>query len=430
MSKFLLIDYGASRIKSALYNDVNQLPAGLFESVGSFLKFGNSTKIESSFFSDSLILHLDYYSNKIKELNVDDNLKIYICSEMHGFSLIPNNSTIENFYYSWRFHHVNTNSALEVLDKNNFLKNTSMTLRAGLPVVNVLAEYLSNTLNENCSFLTLPQLICNDLGEQYNHVCKTLLHSSGFYSNLGETENSSLITGYDLSITFPKVLDDYSQPIGLVNYQNNEYNMYFGFGDLQAAFIGSDINDNQILINIGTGSQIISNSSNQSSFGLEERPFFNNQKLKCVTHIPAGRFLDSWCKFYNNLNKTNNFWTELSILNLNDFKNELIHIDFDSFLETKSSSFIKIDRLISENSGITNKNILASLVKSFADQYLGYLRNAVHEDVEIVLGGGVPSSIPVLEDLISEGLTREVKILKNNNDLTLEGLRAFLIKGF
>ena len=53
MSQVLLIDYGASRIKSILYNSIDDQPIALFESAGSFIKYGNYSKIPGSFFSKS-----------------------------------------------------------------------------------------------------------------------------------------------------------------------------------------------------------------------------------------------------------------------------------------------------------------------------------------------------------------------------------------
>ena len=427
MSNVLLIDYGASRIKSAFYSSINESPVAIFESDGSYMKYGNSNKIPNSFFSDSLITHLDFYFSKINKLNLKQDVKIFLCCEMHGFSLVNKNSTDE-FYYSWRFNHPNSQSALQELRNKNFIEKTKMIPRPGLPVVNILSDFLQNNLNERSTLLTLPQIICNNLGQHNNTACMTLLHSTGFFTGAGEKEDSHFITGYEFPINFPTVLRDYNEPLGFIHYRGYKYNIYFGFGDLQAAFFGSDIKDNEILINIGTGSQIICNSKNKSTFEQEERPFFNNDKLKCITHIPAGRFLDSWSKFYNNLDVENNFWVELSLLDKIDFDIEYIEIDFNSFLSTESSSFDIIQNRIIKDNKLGYKDLLVSLIKSFANQYLYYLDGLVHKDSVIVMGGGIPKKIPVLSDIIKADLDREVRIIDDDEDLTIKGLRDFLIK--
>ena len=430
MSQVLLIDYGASRIKSILYNSIDDQPIALFESAGSFIKYGNYSKIPGSFFSKSLILHLDYYSDKISILRKDCDVKIYLCSEMHGFCLLEQDSFSSTFYYSWRFKEKSTDSALEILNNRGFHSKTRMMLRAGLPVVNILASSLNNELGDKSTFLTLPQLICRELGDHYNLACKTLLHSSGFYTDLGAKEDALDITGIDLPISFPSPLNDYEKPLGFIGYKSHKYNLYLGFGDLQAAFLGSNLAQNEILINIGTGSQIISNSRNNSTFGLEERPFFNNEKLKCVTHIPAGRFLNSWCKFYDTLNSNNNFWKELSQLTYEDLEGFNIDIKFDLYLDSESEYFEQIDDLTSNNSRITPKVLLTSLMISFCNQYLSYLEDSITKNSRIILGGGIPNKVPVIGNIIEKKMKRKVRIKKDEHDLTLIGLRNFINRGF
>ena len=72
--------------------------------------------------------------------------------------------------------------------------------------------------------------------------------------------------------------------------------------------------------------------------------------------------------------------------------------------------------------------MLVSLTKSFANQYLYYLDGFVHKGSAIVMGGGIPKKIPVLSDIIKENLDREVRIIDDDEDLTIKGLRDFLIK--
>jgi len=430
MSEVLLIDYGASRIKSVYYSSIFESHIDSFESEGSFMKYGNSKSIPSSFFSNSMVCHLDYYFHESGIKKSKKDLKIYICSEMHGYALVPEGGSKEVLYSSWRFNHSKTDIAIKILEENNFIAKTMMKLRPGLPVVNVLGEFLDNNLKKNSVFLTLPQLICNELGEHYGRACKTILHSSGFYSELGEKEDVYLITGQNLPISFPSVLDDYAKPIGCISFKGYEFNLYFGFGDLQAAFVGSEVKNDQILINIGTGSQIISNSKNKSSFGLEERPFFNNEKLQCISHIPAGRFFESWNKFYKRLDLNINFWEQLINLGENDFKEGVLEINFNSFLDSESSAFDEIYNMVKTNNKISQKTILKSLINSFANQYSSFLDGKISAKSKVVLGGGIPNKIPILSWLLKNKLEREVLVLGDKETLTLKGMKKFLINQF
>ena len=59
--------------------------------------------------------------------------------------------------------------------------------------------------------------------------------------------------------------------------------------------IGSKLGANEVLLNLGTGSQIIAIYNNKFSFGQELRPYINNQLLECITHS-SDRHFNLWEK--------------------------------------------------------------------------------------------------------------------------------------
>ena len=75
MINILLIDFGATRIKSAVAHNKNIF----FETVGSIIF--KDKAFNPIFFYKSLFKHLNFY-RKIYKINFS---KIYVCSEMHGF---------------------------------------------------------------------------------------------------------------------------------------------------------------------------------------------------------------------------------------------------------------------------------------------------------------------------------------------------------
>ena len=82
------------------------------------------------------------------------------------------------------------------------------------------------------------------------------------------------------------------------------------------------------------------------------------------------------------------------------------------------------------NSTITSKVLLSSLIKSFCNQYLSYLNGSIDKSSKIILGGGIPSKIPIIANIIEMNINREVNIKKDQHDLTLIGLRDFINRGF
>ena len=76
MTNALLIDFGATNIKSIVVNKRNFLKNSLFISKGSAFE---GREVPSKFFSDSLIYHLKN-ANKAHKI-----ASIIMCCEMHGF---------------------------------------------------------------------------------------------------------------------------------------------------------------------------------------------------------------------------------------------------------------------------------------------------------------------------------------------------------
>ena len=68
-------------------------------------------------------------------------------------------------------------------------------------------------------------------------------------------------------------------------------------------------------INLGTGSQLVY-SSNEELDGFEERAFFDNQNIQCISHLPAGRSLNLFADLLRNIRdeKDNSFfWNKVKI---------------------------------------------------------------------------------------------------------------------
>ena len=75
----------------------------------------------------------------------------------------------------------------------------------------------------------------------------------------------------------------------------------------------ASINKQDWIINLGTGSQIIS-FVEPAEDAFELRQYFQNVTVHCVTHIPAGRALNVWARFFQLVRDETNpdyFWRML-----------------------------------------------------------------------------------------------------------------------
>jgi xylulokinase len=68
---------------------------------------------------------------------------------------------------------------------------------------------------------------------------------------------------------------------------------YATIGDQQCALAGALLRAGELSLNVGTGSQVASVTTNSFSESLQTRPYFDGRFLRTITHIPAGRALSA-----------------------------------------------------------------------------------------------------------------------------------------
>ena len=128
------------------------------------------------------------------------------------------------------------------------------------------------------------EILCIIGGKYYETLHSTYAQSTGFY----KLNNKSF---FKKKIFLNKIVNNKKNLIGNIIFKNEKKFIYGGYGDLQAAVAGTKIQNNEILINMGTGSQIILKNLNNNYNIFEKRNYFNRY-LDCKTHIPSGRSLN------------------------------------------------------------------------------------------------------------------------------------------
>ena len=128
------------------------------------------------------------------------------------------------------------------------------------------------------------EILCVLGGKYYGTLHSTYAQSTGFY----KLNNTSFLNN---KIFLNKIVKSKKNLIGTIIFKNEKKFIFGGYGDLQAAFAGSNVKNNEILINMGTGSQIILKKISKNCNIFEKRNYFNRY-LDCKTHIPSGRSLN------------------------------------------------------------------------------------------------------------------------------------------
>jgi len=420
---FLLFDFGASRIKSIIYNADSNKFYDLHSTPGASTE--NIDQVPINFFYESFQNHLSYRESKNKKIHA-----INICSEMHGFALVKNIENLEkNYYISWRVNNCdNLESELDFyFPGKDFKELTGMKPKKGLPIFNIRNH---KNYNEKSFFLTLPDCIMSMFGEWNGTVSKSLAASTGLYNIQKDQWLDSV--KYNSNIRFPKVNSKINHTYGHILINKKEIPVYGCIGDLQSCVISLDLKKNDININLGTGSQVSKYFKNYED-NFELRPTFNSNFFSTITHIPCGRVLNTisnlFDKLYENSLKKENtyesvFWNKL--FTKSDIKNKnklLIDLNiFEGSYKYKNGGFIKNINESNLEPQIIIDNIKFSLIKQYSDIINSCKNDPKNKINRVLLTGALSNKIPDFKDILYLDTNINVELIHNEIDSSLIGL--------
>jgi len=149
--------------------------------------------------------------------------------------------------------------------------------------------------------------------------------------------------------------------------------IYSSLGDTNCALRSIDIPENGVVINIGTGSQVISKHSMERYF-------------------PAGRSFLVFQQLFDSIGL--DFFTLLNKITYKDVINSTLQINLANFTQSRGFTDGGSISQILEGT-FTINNLLGSLLKAFVTQY----KSAIGEANTIILLGGVVNKIKILPQL-------------------------------
>lgn len=431
----VLVDFGASRIKSVQYSLSQKRVVNSREFASPILSYGPAGEVEGNpeDYWDALEATAGQLIASAPEIE-----DIWICSEMHGFLLVDfKNSKPITGYISWQDQRTVTSlsgkkSLQDSLELLNFqiLPITGMRLRPGLPVVNLAGMCKSALFQEPFRFLTLVDWLLLRGGEVYPQCHPTLAAGTGLYSlTQGDWSIDLLLAiGLDPKQIHLPTISKGNSPLGVIELNGKKIRVWGGLGDLQSAAHGLDFPERApILINLGTGSQVMAITSTPS-FGVEIRPCASGVFTHAVTHIPCGRALNSFARFIDGCALQSGgsplFWRLFGEMQADAVLSAEACIDLNVFSASwQYKDGGSISKLIESRFELSW--LMHSLAKSWLMQYVQAIKAICpdHSSSSFLLGGGLSRRgafiAPVLESLIGK-LSIETPLVTGEE--TLDGL--------
>jgi sugar (pentulose or hexulose) kinase len=434
---FLSIDFGASRVKWTLnsINDIKLLDCGNFSNP--YLKSNEYVEIS---ISELIKLTKKLISSLLLKWNIE---KILISSQMHGFAVMDSSNFFLTEYISW-FDQRFRNYEKEILERfiNNhsdtFYNNTGMTIKSSLPYFNSISV-LKKLNNKSIKLVSLPEILLYGLGVKTPKVHTTIIAGTGFF-NIKENCNSVDLLNIHHKLTKKNIFFNENTDLYTsfeTKISGKIINISIGYGDHQCAVLGANNSLSTTSINMGTGSQvskIITKKEIELSGSnlIQFRPYFNNNFLKCITHIPSGRVLNNYLNILDSNTSIKTIWDEVHKLNIKDIFNSTLNFNLSIFPD--AFNYKKINGVID---GITENNFiytnyLASLIKSYLNQYDEIIdmveKNSKIKSTQIILSGGLSKQIKISKKFFEITKSRKVIQCKTNyiEDEAILGLKKIM----
>lgn len=433
----IAIDCGASFLKSALF--VEGKIVKRLESASPKVR-GDESILE--------IIQINELVDRVRATIIElacNEKKINLCisNEMHGFILANQDGTPYTDYISWQKEYGNFciegQSAYEELKAEEIsgeILNTGMPLRAGLPSCNLLymekMQYLSK---KGLHFYTLGDYIIRCLSGREPICHPTNAAATGLYDVIKGEWNVRIINFITSQyIVFPYVGEDTIS----FKLDDIEVVVYPALGDQQAALLGAGFLESaDISYNIGTGSQVsILVDSPECTNSYQIRPYFNGLYLKTIPHIPSGRALNVYIRFFKDIlykfgnNVNNDMIWKVIIDSLSEHRTTTVKCDL-SFFENAITSRTTgaIDNIMEYD--LTFSSLTHAIFDCMAKNYITATNRLLSDYCNVnrvIFSGGIARKIEYLRKKILASFKEDTRVIVAENE-TLIGLYRYVEMG-
>ncbi len=404
MGDFILLDIGGSYIKSCT------LRRGTRELLN-LQKFDMPPFI--SLFNEKREIHAHDFTQAIfnavaiqKKFHLEST-EILVSGQMGGFENSSGNlvswqdQRVLSSTYKDRF-----DSLLRDFSTSRLFELTGATIYPGLPLFALLLFPNADRPKSFNSVISSAIARLTGIAQPPMHI--TDAAASGFYDVIGEEWIPEFSRLMEYSVSFPIVFKDVSK----VGYSKDfDLNVFCGVGDQQASLLGAGLNKKNLVVNIGTGGQVaVLKSKRERSPKTAFRPYFENQSIATITHLPSGRALKAFVQYCCGGTSSNHYEYFFELILKNNYVGEIDIVNFNATLDQ-----IKQSQIAYDYSGIAG-SFFKSMLKIYSDSIK---QISLNED--LLFAGGVGQKFSLLSQYLAIELDRNTYV-SDSTETTLEGL--------
>ncbi len=205
-------------------------------------------------------------------------------------------------------------------------------------------------------------------------------------------------------VRWPAIANE-GHPVGVLQPPFPAIPCYAAFGDQQCALYGASVAEDELSINVSTGSQVSRRTAEPLPGEYQTRAYFDGGYLNTITHLPAGRSLNVLFDLLTALPRQagvtlDNPWSLIGDA-LEGADGGGLSCDL-SFFKGPFGERGGIQGITTEN--LTIGNLFHAALQSMVDNYARCV-DRIWPDREwsrIVLTGGLTHGLPKLRDMIAE----------------------------
>lgn len=223
-------------------------------------------------------------------------------------------------------------------------------------------------------------LICTILGGSYDG---DTYHS--WKSNVLGIPTSCMIGGlfideptFHIHEHHAKVLqiENFETELKIIGYLDDKP-VYSPLGDTDCVINSINLDEHDVIINMGTGSQVIKKEGRKS-------------------FIPSGRAFLTFANFFEELGI--DMFDHMSRLSIDEIQSSSLHINLNVFPQSHQYNGGGYINGIREGS-FNMKNLIGSILKSYMNQYDDFISDKKYN--RIILTGGIPKKLPSIYEYFS-----------------------------
>lgn len=214
--------------------------------------------------------------------------------------------------------------------------------------------------------------------------------------------------------------------VGYLPWEGRQLPCYTPIGDYQCAILGALLNDDELSLNISTGSQVSLLKARVEFGDFQTRPFFDGRFSITVTHIPAGRALNALVRLLSEL-------AVAQAIELADPWPYIAHAAAEvtqprmranlAFYSSACGDEGELTRL--QEGELTVGHLFRAAFENMADNYLACARRLSPDQSwnRLVFSGGLVQKIDLLRQIICDRFQVNYRVSPAQED-TLLGLLA------